>query len=130
MSSYMADPSRLAARNRGRRAETLAMLWLRLKLYRIVARRVTFGRGSGAGEIDLVVRRGNLLAFVEVKERASLDAAAQSLVPAQRRRIERSAAAFLASRPDLVQCGVRFDLVLVAPRRLPVHLADAWRPDS
>jgi putative endonuclease len=130
MKSCSADPARLRARRQGQWAERLAAWWLRLKLYRVLARQVDFGRGRGAGEIDLVVRRGDLVAFVEIKSRADLETAAHALTPAQRRRIERAAAAFLARRPDLASLAVRFDLVLVAPGRWPHHVKDAWRPQS
>ncbi|CAA7621318.1 YraN family protein [Magnetospirillum sp. SS-4] len=118
------------ARRRGRMAEFLAAAWLRLKFYRILARGVSGGRGSGAGEIDIVARRGRIIAFVEVKSRHTLAEAADSLGPAQRRRIERAAGAFLARRPHLAGLHVRFDAVLVAPGRLPRHIPDAWRPQS
>ena len=61
--------SRRAREAKGRRAEWLAALWLGLKGYRLLARRV---QASG-GEIDLVMRRGDQLVFVEVKARATLD---------------------------------------------------------
>ncbi|BAE53307.1 YraN family protein [Paramagnetospirillum magneticum] len=126
-----APPSRAhqAAQRRGKVAEGLAALWLRLKGYGILAKGLKSGRGSGAGEVDLVARRGDLVAFVEVKSRATLDQAIESLTPFQRQRIERAAAAFLARRPELASCGVRFDMVLVAPWRLPRHIPDAWRID-
>ena len=54
----------------GQKAETLAALWLRLKGYRILARRFR----APPGEIDLVARRGRVLALVEVKARADLAA--------------------------------------------------------
>jgi putative endonuclease len=127
-SARPADPSRTAAHRRGRLGEIVAALWLRLKFYRILGRGQTVGRGSGAGEVDLIVRRGNLVAFVEVKSRPDLTRAAEALTPAQRRRIERGAAAFLSRRPDLAGCDVRFDLMLLAPGRWPRHLPDAWRP--
>lgn len=121
---------REAARRRGKLAESLAVIWLCLKLYRILARGVAGGRGSGAGEIDIVAKRGNILVFVEVKSRASLAEAAESLGPNQRRRIQRAAAAFMARRADLSHCSIRFDAILLAPNRLPRHIPDAWRPDS
>ncbi len=116
-----------AAERRGRRAEWLAAWALRLKGWRILARGHVTGRGTGAGEVDIVARRGGLLAFVEVKARPSLDQAAEAVSPAQRRRIERGAAAFLAARPDLAVLRTRFDLMLVIPGRWPVHRMDAWR---
>ena len=125
----MNSAPRQAAQRRGKAAERIATLWLRLKGYGILAQGLKSGRGSGAGEVDLVARRGDLVAFVEVKSRATLDQAVDSLTSLQRRRIERGAAAFLARRPELAGCGVRFDMVLVAPWRLPRHIPDAWRID-
>ena len=102
----------------------------RLKLYRILARSAVTGRGSGAGEVDIIAKRGNLVAFVEVKARGSLAEAAESLGSGQRRRIERAAAAFLARHPRLGHCQVRFDVILVTPKRFPRHILDAWRPNA
>ncbi len=109
---------------RGRNAERLAAWLLTLKGYRILARRFA----SPVGEIDLIARRGDLLLFVEVKRRDSFESGAAALRPAQRRRISRAAEAFLRDRPQLARLRLRFDLVLVAPGRLPRHLPDAWRP--
>ncbi|KIL97911.1 putative endonuclease [Paramagnetospirillum magnetotacticum MS-1] len=129
MNAYGPSASRQAAQRRGKAAERLAAFWLRLKGYVILAQGLKSGRGSGAGEVDLVARRGDLVAFVEVKSRATMDQAIESLSPFQRQRIERSAAAFLARRPELSGCGMRFDMVLIAPWRLPRHIPDAWRID-
>ena len=57
-------------------AETAAMFYLLFKGYFPVARNVVAGRGTGAGEVDLIVRRGRLLVFVEVKKRRNLERAA------------------------------------------------------
>lgn len=110
------------AERAGRRAETLCAWWLRLKGYRIVARR---SRQPG-GEIDLVAVRRGVLAMVEVKARATAQAAAESISARQQARITRAAEAFLASNPGLSGLTVRFDIMLVAPRRPPVHIANAW----
>lgn len=107
---------------RGRRAELLAALALRLRGYRVLARRWR----SPVGEIDLIVARGRTIAFVEVKARDSLDAAAESVSPHQRRRVARAAAHFLAGRPRLADRDLRFDVVLVAPGRWPRHVPAAW----
>ena len=69
------EVNRQAAEKRGRGAETLACWYLRLHGWRILARRA---RVPG-GEVDIVARRGRTLAFVEVKARASEDAAAFAL---------------------------------------------------
>jgi putative endonuclease len=114
---------RQRAERRGRLAEWLCLWHLRLRGWRIVAR----GWRCPAGEIDLVARRGRVLAIIEVKARGAVEAAAQALTPRQRRRIARAAEALVISRPDLGRLDMRFDLMLVAPRRLPRHWRDAWR---
>jgi putative endonuclease len=101
-------------------------LWhLRLRGWRILAR----GWRCPSGEIDILARRGRVLAIIEVKSRDELDAAASALAPRQRRRIARAAEAFLLSRPDLSRLEPRFDLMLVAPLRVPRHWTGAWRAD-
>lgn len=123
-----ADTGR-ASERRGLRAETLAAWALRLKGYRVIARRVRAPRGSGAGEIDLVVRRGNVLAFVEIKARPTHEAGLWAILPQQQRRLMRAAEWFIKSHPAFGGCELRFDAVVVCPRRWPTHLADAWRAD-
>lgn len=128
MKSARRNPSerRVRAQHRGRLAETLCRWHLRLRGWRIVAA----GWRCPSGEIDIVARRGGILAVIEVKSRSDLGAAADSVLPRQQRRIARAADAFLVVRPDLADLAVRFDVMLVAPRRPPRHLADAWRPQS
>jgi putative endonuclease len=117
---------REAAERRGRAGESLAALWLRLKGYRILARRVK----THAGEIDLVAAAPfGPVCFIEVKARAHARLAAESVADGQRTRIARAANLYLAARPALAGRGMRFDIVALAPRRLPVHHRDAWRPD-
>ena len=107
----------------GRLAESLCAWHLRLRGYRILARDFR----TPVGEIDIVARRGRTLAVIEVKARADLKTAAESLGPRQRRRTARAAEAFLKSRPALAALEVRFDVMLVGPWRPPVHIAGAWR---
>ncbi len=107
----------------GRDAERRAAWWLRLKGYRILARDFR----APVGEIDLVARRGRVVALVEVKARASLAEAASALGARQRRRIERAGTIFLQHRPELAGMDLRFDLILLAPGHWPRHIADAWR---
>lgn len=120
------DPSRGARQRRGRRGEALAGLWLRLKGYRILARNWR----HPLGEIDIVARRGRILAVIEVKWRDRIDLAAAAIGPRQRHRIARAAAVFLARQPDAATLSLRFDALLLAPGRWPRHVADAWRPDD
>ena len=118
----MTRETRRKAYGRGRRAEALAVWWLRLKGYRILAR----GFRVGAGEIDLIARRGRLLVLVEVKARSSLEQAAAAIRPRQRERIARAAEVFLQRHPGLAGLDLRFDVVLLAPGRRPHHLENAW----
>jgi putative endonuclease len=115
-------PERRAAFRLGLSAENRAAVLLMVKGYRIVARR---WRGP-IGEIDIIARRRKLLVFVEVKARASLDDAAEAVTPEQQRRVALAAAAWLAHRPDNADCDIRFDAVLVAPRRWPRHIRAAF----
>lgn len=110
---------------RGRRAELLAAVWLWLKGYRIVERRAK----TPLGEIDLVACKGRLLVFVEVKARATVDAALEAVTPVQRRRVEEAARLWVGRRSRLSGLSWRFDVVAVAPKALPRHLRDAWRPE-
>ena len=114
---------RRRAFGRGRRAEAVAAVYLRLKGYRIVAR----GYRTRLGEIDIVARRGRTLALVEVKYRPHREAAAWSISPAQCHRIENAARVFLAAHPSFAGFNIRFDAVLMAPWTWPQHLIDAWR---
>ena len=116
---------RRAAERRGKAAELLCLWHLRLKGYRILARRYK----TPAGEIDLIVRRGATLAAIEVKARADFDAATEAVTRRQQQRITRAIAHFLGGRPDLATLAARFDVMLVAPRRWPRHLVDAWRDE-
>ena len=118
----MTSAPRRAAERRGRRAESMACWLLRAKGYRILARRVR----TSQGEIDIVARRGALVAIVEVKARPDGSSAAEAISPRQQARLARAAQAFLQRHPELAHCGVRFDAVLVAARSLPRHVADAW----
>lgn len=116
------SPKRQEAFRLGVAAEDEAAAIFAAQGFRIVAQRWR----SGAGEVDLVVRRGDLLVFVEVKARARLDTAAESVTARQRARIVAAAEAWLAGHPEDASRDVRFDAVLVAPGRDPVHIAAAF----
>ena len=103
-------------------AETLTALLLRLKGYRIVARRYR----SPVGEIDIVASRGTRLAFVEVKRRRTQDEAAFALTTKQQQRIARAAQYWLASHPDFTRYTIGFDVVLAAPWSWPRHMENAF----
>jgi putative endonuclease len=118
---------RREAEARGRRSEFLAIALLLLKGYRILARRLR----TPLGEIDLVAKSPTgLVCFIEVKARSEALAAAQSLNDRQKARIGRAAMHYLAQRPRLARKGMRFDIIAVAPGRVPRHHCDAWRSDD
>lgn len=113
--------NREAAEKRGRGAETLACWWLRLHGWRILARRA---RVSG-GEVDIIARRGRVLAFVEVKARATEESAAMSLDAWRLRRVV-VAAERLAPRYFKPDDDLRIDAIFIVPGRLPRHMPNIW----
>ena len=125
------DPAarRQRAERRGRVAEGFAVLALRLSGWRVLARR---HRAHG-GEVDIVARRGRLVAMVEVKARRTLRESADAVSPTAWRRIERAGDDWLARRPDATTLSVRYDLVAVPtpirPWRWPRRIEGAWAPD-
>lgn len=110
---------RLGARSRqaGRWCEWAAAAWLMVRGWQILGFRLR----TAAGEIDLLARRGRVLAVVEVKRRASIAAALEALGPRQRRRLLAAAQALAARRPALAGLDVRLDLFAFAPGCLPRH---------
>ena len=117
-----AAPERVAAFKTGLSAETRAAAFLMAKGYRILAKRFK----TPYGEIDIVARKRNLIAFIEVKARARLDDAAYAVTPRQQARIIDAAQAWLMAHPEHAEFELRFDAVLIAPRRLPRHLLAAF----
>ena len=117
-----ADPERRIAFRFGLSAESRAAAFLIAKGYRILFRRFK----TPVGEIDIVARRRGVLVFVEVKAREKLEDAAEAIGKRQQSRIIAAAEFWLAGHPEDASGDMRFDVVLVAPRRLPVHLPNAF----
>lgn len=117
---------RTAAFRLGVSAENRAALFLAAKGYRTLKKRWK----TPVGEIDLVVKRGDLIVFVEVKARAKIEAAAESVLPRQKKRIIAAAEAWLAAHPEHAGYDMRFDAVLVAPGKLPQHIASAFEVET
>ena len=115
-------PERQAAFRTGISAESRAAALLIAKGVRILARRWR----SPLGEIDIVARRRRLLVFAEVKARSTIDEAAESVNVRQRRRIAAAAEIWLAANPDDSIRDIRFDAILVAPGKIPQHIAAAF----
>jgi putative endonuclease len=113
---------RRRAERAGRLAEHVAAGYLRLKGYRIVSRRYR----TPVGEVDLVARRGAVIAFVEVKMRANPDDAVAAIGPEARRRIAAAAEVYLATHPEFANLDHRFDAVIIAPWSRPWHIVAAW----
>ena len=121
-STKLAAPERVAAFQTGLSAETRAAAFLMAKGYRILVKRFK----TPYGEIDLVAKKRNLIAFIEVKARARLDDAAYAVTPRQQARIIDAAQGWLAAHPEHAEFDLRFDAVLIAPRSLPRHLLAAF----
>ena len=115
------SPKRQSAEASGRRGERIAGWWLRLKGWRILDRRVR----TPAGEVDLVARKGTLVAFVEVKLRKT---AAELDFAIDERRLARVAAAAEFLMPTYAGPGddIRVDVILIAPGTRPRHIENAW----
>lgn len=114
------------AREDGYKAEGFAALFLRLKGYKILERNFKPPRGSGAGEIDIIACKHGILVFVEVKRRSTLDTAAETVNPTVQARRIRGAEYFLMTHPDWNGKEMRFDVVLIAPGKLPEHIQNAF----
>jgi putative endonuclease len=115
----------LRARLAGRRGEIVAALWLMAKGYRILGFRLK----TPQGEIDLLARKGQVVAVVEVKLRASIDAALAAVDHQQRQRLRRAGESYASRRSDLRGAAIRLDLLALAPGRWPCHIRDAWFGD-
>ncbi len=115
-------PERVAAFRLGLSAESRAAMFLIAKGFRIAARRWK----TPFGEIDIIARRRRTLAFVEVKARATIDQGAEAVTPQTKQRIIAAAELWLAHNPDDAQRDVRFDVMLVAPGRMPHHIVNAF----
>lgn len=120
----MARRSRRQAERRGRQAEHYAAIWLRLKGYAILARRVKLP----VGEIDLIARRGSVLAFVEVKMRRTSTSAETAVPDRAWHRIARAAETWASAHSAYSALDWRYDLIAITPWALPKHHKDYWRP--
>ena len=120
----MVSRARRDAEHRGRRAEWIAQTWLRLKGYSILATR--FKRP--VGEIDIIARRGQMLVFIEVKQRPTIAAAQDAVPDLAWERIARTAQIWSAAYPAMQMLDWRFDLIAVNAKGFPKHFRDYWRP--
>lgn len=115
----------LKAYKEGHGAEKIALLYLLLKGYLPVRMNWKAGVCLGASEIDLIVKKGKNLVFVEVKKRPTFDACAESLTPRVQQRILRAAELFLSDNPSFETSTLRFDSVWIAGGKIK-HIQDVF----
>lgn len=113
------------AERRGRFAETIAVWYLRCKGYRLLARRFK----APQGEVDLIMRKGDTTAFIEVKARKTVDEAIIAVTPWQSRRIASACATWMARDPKASPSFCRFDIVAVPASLWPKHIENAFYGD-
>lgn len=112
----------------GHFAETIALWYLRLKGYKLIARNFVVKRGTGAGEIDLIMTKGKTIVFFEVKQRKSFTLAAEAVTVKNQMRTVKSSAVFLQRNPQYNTYQMRYDAILFEKGSLwPYHIVDAWR---
>lgn len=120
------DPRRRKAEQAGRQAEETAAEFLIARDWEILATRVK----TRSGEIDLIARKGEVTAFIEVKARASRDAALYAVTPRQAKRIIAAANYWIAANPEALSGDCRFDIILVSPYLLPEHIENAFGAEA
>ncbi len=113
---------RQRAQSKGHWSEWLAAAYLTCKGYRIVAMRYR----TKLGEIDLVARKRDLIAIVEVKARRDVTVAVDAVNYAAQRRIQNAADIWYSRQRDAAKLSIRFDIVAVRPWRMPTHFKDAF----
>lgn len=114
--------ARIKAYRGGHHGEALAALFLRLKLYRILARRYK----TPVGEIDLIASRFGTVVFVEVKARSRAATELQTLESINTSRIVRAAQYWQMRHPAAAAANCRFDVIFLAPGRWPRHVINAF----
>jgi putative endonuclease len=115
--------ARIKAYLGGHRGEALAAWYLRLKFYRVLARRFK----TPVGEIDLIVERFGVVVFVEVKARTKAETEFETLEAINDRRIMAAADYWLARHPRRASADLRFDIIFLARGRWPRHIVNAFQ---
>lgn len=111
----------------GHFAEKISLLYLIVKGYWPIALNHITGRGTGASEVDLIVKKSKTLIFVEVKKRQDLTTSAEAITRKSQHRLARAAKVFLAKNPKFNTYQIRFDAILFDKNFWPHHIKDAWR---
>ena len=118
--------ARTKAERRGHFAETIALIYLRLKGYRLLAMRYK----TPQGEVDLIMRRRDVTAFIEVKARRSRDEGVTAVTNTQSRRIAAAARLWMARDKISNRNFCRFDIVVVNAYLWPHHIENAFPGDA
>jgi putative endonuclease len=113
---------RQKAFRRGHLSEYYAAIYLILKGYRIAAMRFR----TKSGEVDIVARKGELIAFIEVKARRITNDAIFAVDPSTQRRIRNASLAWIARQKDAAVLSYRYDIIAISPWRRPQHFIDAF----
>ncbi|MEZ5690086.1 MAG: YraN family protein [Rickettsiales bacterium] len=110
-------------------AEKKAAIFLWLKGYSIIETNYSCPQG----EIDIIAKKGKTIIIAEVKARKNFDDCAYSITPSKRQKISKATNWFMTygkkksifiKNNDYI---LRFDAILITPKRLPKHIKDAWR---
>lgn len=116
------NAKRQKAQKLGIASETIAAFALRAWGYKIIERNYK----TKLGEIDIIARKGDLVAIVEVKARKTLQESIDGVSYQSTKRIEDTADLWLSKQQDAHLISMRFDIVAVQPHKWPVHLKDAF----
>ncbi len=112
----------------GHFAETIAIWFLRFRGYRLVKRNFVVKRGTGAGEIDLIMTKGKKIIFFEVKKRKTYNLAAEAITIKNQMRVVKSSAVFLKQYPRYQSYQVQYDAIIFSSYHFfPRHIQNAWR---
>jgi len=108
----MAEPAGHSTQRDGHAAETLACRHLEAQGLRLIARNVR----SPFGEIDLLMREGETLVFVEVRRRGSerFGTPAETVGARKQQRLRATAAHYLQQHPQESQKPCRFDILAIS----------------
>lgn len=104
--------------SKGYFGELLAALLLICKGYRILARRFK----TPYGEIDIIAKKKNVVVFVEVKARKTMDKCFIAITRKQLQRIQNASEIFMSMKHQFANCDRRYDVILVANSSFPMHI--------
>ncbi len=97
-------------------SEFLACAYLRLHGFKILKRRYITGRNTGRAEIDIIAKRGDLIAFIEVKRRPNITSGLDAVTTSQSIRLRRAAETYIAQTNWYGNA--RFDIIVVTPYKI------------